>query len=343
MYHAHEYHVISIESEAALEASGRFLGLMVMMMKPGCIICLGALLACLLFASASAAEVSLDRDRIASNEKITATVTNLTDGTHYSQKTTVYQYMEPGMPSAFGSDNITWPFAHEDDVFTMSNENTTQNQVYIGHWWPQTQGGGYEDGLWTGNSKSGRWSDSIHYGDDQTGVYHTTWYSTPAKDARIVTSTFWINGTKTSGSEDFEEELSFWTVNPAEVEIEWYDNNVLHDSESFKLDAVDGAYFIAVPDTLKTGNKIKFTLIPASGKTVKSTWWSFDAEKHLKTWNSRARSPNFFFPRWASGFQSPLVKITYRDGSTETVERTDYVNVISDRVQRTRFFDTKPN
>lgn len=316
---------------------------MVMKMKLAYTICLGALLACLLFASASAADVTLSKDRIASNDKITAKVTDLADGTHYSQKTTVVQYMEPGMPSAFGSDNITWPFVHADDVFKMSNENTTHNQVYIGHWWPQTQGGGYEDGLWTGNSKNGKWSDSVNYADDQTGVYHTTWYSTPAKDATIVTSTFWINGTKTSGSEDFEEELSFWSVNPADVTIEWYDNNVLADTESFKLDAVEGAYFIAVPDTLKTGNKIKFTLIPASGKTVKSTWWSFDAEKHLKTWNSRARNPNFFYPRWASGFQSPLVKITYKDGSTETVERTDYVNVISDRIPRTRYFDHNPN
>lgn len=314
-----------------------------MMMKLGYTACLGALLACLLVAGASAAEVSLDKDRIASNEKVTATVTDLADGTHYSQKTTVYQYMEPGMPSAFGSKNITWPFVHADDVFSMSNQNTTQNLVYIGHWWPENRGGGYEDGLWTGPSKKGAWSDSVHYGDDQTGTYHTTWYADPQKDARIVTSTFWINGTKTSGSDDFDEELEFWTVNPAVVEIEWYDNNVLHDTVSFELDAIDGAHFIAVPDTLKTGNKIGFKLIPASGKTVKSTWWSFDAENHLKTWNSRARNPNFFYPRWASGFQSPLVEITYKDGSTEKVELTDYVNVISDRIPRTRFFDHTPN
>lgn len=312
-------------------------------MKPVYSLYLGALLLCLFVASAGAVSVSFDKHEIASNEKITASVTGLADGTHYSQKTTVYQYLKPDMPSAIGSNNITWPFAHEDDIFTMSTENTTHNQVYIGHWWPQSRGGGYEDGLWTGNSKNGKWSDSVHYANDQTGIYHTSWYSTPEKDAKIVTSTYWINGTKLSGSNDFSDELSFWTVNPAHVEVKWYVDNVLADSDSFTLKAVDGAYFIAVPDTLKTGDKIKFTLIPASGKTVKSTWWSFDAGKHLKTWNSRARNPNFFYPRWASGLQSPLVEITYKDGAKETVERTNYVNVISDRVPRTRFFDNNPN
>jgi len=312
-------------------------------MKPVYMLYLGALLVCLFSASASAASVSFDKKEIASNEKITANVTDLADGTHYAQKTTVYQYMMPGMPSAFGSANITWPFVHDDDVFTMINENTTQNQVYIGHWWPKDRGGGYEDGLWTGNSKNGDWSDTFNYETEQTGIYHTTWYSTPQKDAGIVTSTYWINGTKLSGADDFTDELSFWTVNPAMVEVEWYEDNELAASDSFTLDAVDGAYFIAVPDTLKTGNKIKFTLIPASGKTVKSAWWSFDAEKHLKTWNSRNRNPNFFYPRWASGFQSPLVEIAYKDGTTGTVERKDYVNVISDSVPLTRFFDNKPN
>jgi hypothetical protein len=316
---------------------------MVVKMKPVHSFYIGVLVVCLLFASASAAEVSFNKDKIASNEKITATVTGLADGTHYSQKTTVYQYMMPGMPSAMGSNDITWPFVHKDNLFTMTNENTTHNQVYIGHWWPASQGGGYEDGIWSGPSHKGEWSDSVRLSDDQTGTYHTTWYSTPEKDATIVTSTYWINGTKISGPADFTEDLTFWTVNPAVVEVKWYDDGVLHDSESFTLDPVAGAYFVAVPDTLKTGDKIKFTLIPASGKTVKSTWWSFDAEKHLKTWNSRARNPNFFYPRWASGLQSPLVEITYKDGSTETVERTGYVNVISDRVTRTQYIDSTPN
>lgn len=316
---------------------------MMMMMKPGHILWTGILLVCLCAAGASAVSVSFDKNEIASNEVITATVADLADGTHYAQKTTVYQYLEPGMPSAFGSGNITLPFAHDDDVFEMITENTTQNQVYIGHWWPKEKGGGYEDGLWTGKSTKGEWSDTFHYQTEQTGTYHTTWYSEPEKDAKIVTSTYWINGTKLSGDKGFSEELTFWTVNPALVEVEWYDNNVLHDSASFTLAPVDGAYFIAVPDTLKTGDKIGFKLIPASGKTVKSAWWSFDAAKHLKTWNSRNRNPNFFYPRWAAGFQSPLVKLEYKDGSTETVERTDYVNVIPNSVPLTRFFDNKPN
>ena len=315
------------------------------MMKPGHALWTGILLDCLFAAGASAASVSFDKKAIESNEVITATVAGLEDGTHYSQKTTIYQYLQPGMPSAFGTDgtdDIDWPFVHEKDVFVMINENTTKNQVYIGHWWPEDRGGGYEDGLWTGNSKKGVWKESVQYTDEQTGTYHTTWYSEPEKGATIVTSTYWINGTKLSGSEDFEQELAFWTVNPSLVEMEWYDDNELTASGSFTLGAVDGGYFFAVPDTVKTGDKVKFTLIPASGKKVKHAWWSFDAEQHLKTWNSRNKNPNFFYPAWASGFQSPLVEVTYQDGSTEKIERTDAVQVIPDSVTLTRYFDNRP-
>lgn len=314
---------------------------MVMKMKLGYTLCLGALLACLLIASASAVDVSLSKDKVASNEKLTAKVTGLADGIQYTQKVTVIQHMEPGMPSAFGCEDVDWAFTHKDDALKMSNEGTTQNQVYIGHWWPENKA--FENGLWTGASKSGKWSDSVHYADHQSGNYCTSWYSKPASGVNTVTSTFSISGTKEAGPNNFEQELSFWSVNPATVEIEWYANGDLKASKSFELDAVDGAYFFAVPDTLKAGNKIKFTLIPASGKTVKSTWWSFDADKHLNTWNSRARDPNFYYPRWASGLQSPLVKITYTDGSTETVKRTDNVDVISARIPITRYFDSTPN
>ena len=68
---------------------------------------------------------------------------------------------------------------------------------------------------------------------------------------------------------------------------------------------------------------MKFTVTPASGKSVSAVWWSFDAPAHLNTWNSRATNPTFFYP--SAGTFSPLVKITYTDGSTETVQRTGYI------------------
>ncbi len=84
-----------------------------------------------------------------------------------------------------------------------------------------------------------------------------------------------------------------------------------------------GASFTAAPLTAPKGSAVKFTLAPASGKTVSAAWWSFDAPAHLNTWNSRATNPTFFYP--SAGTFSPLVKITYTDGSTETVQRTNYV------------------
>jgi hypothetical protein len=84
-----------------------------------------------------------------------------------------------------------------------------------------------------------------------------------------------------------------------------------------------GANFTAAPLSAPRGSAVKFTLSPAAGKTVASAWWSFDAPAHLNAWNSRATSPTFFYP--AAGSFSPLVKIAYTDGSTETVQRTNYV------------------
>ncbi len=327
---------------------------LVIQMKGWQTLSIGTLLVCLFVAGAGAVSISLDKTDLASNEEITATVTDMVDGVHYEQKITVVQHIKPGMPSAFGANNITWPFAHEDDKFVMTNENTLSNKVYIGHWWPadgKDPQSGYEDGLWQSNSVNGKWRDVFNYEFDQTGTYHTTWYSKPESGADTVTSTFTIYGTKLSGPEDFVEKTSFWSVNPADVTIEWFADDVLVSSETITLDDVGGAYFIAIPDVLKVGNKISFTLIPASGKKVaagtgyfdQSVWWSFDADDHLKTWNSRLRNPNFYYPRWASGFQSPLVEIKYTDGSKETVERSDYVQIISDRVSRTRFFDYHAN
>ncbi len=85
----------------------------------------------------------------------------------------------------------------------------------------------------------------------------------------------------------------------------------------------DAASFTAAPLSASKGTAVKFTLTPKTGKTVRSAWWSFDATNHLNTWNSRDTNPTFFYP--AKGTFSPLVKITYTDGSTETVEKTNYV------------------
>ncbi|ACL16677.1 periplasmic copper-binding [Methanosphaerula palustris E1-9c] len=80
------------------------------------------------------------------------------------------------------------------------------------------------------------------------------------------------------------------------------------------------ASFVAVPATAPHGSAVKFTVTPATGKSISSALWSFDAPAHLNTWNSGAVNPTFFYP--AAGTFSPLVKITYTDGSSETVERT---------------------
>ena len=84
-----------------------------------------------------------------------------------------------------------------------------------------------------------------------------------------------------------------------------------------------GASFTASPTTAPKGAAVKFTVTPASGKAVKAAWWSFDETAHLNTWNSRNLNPTFYYP--AKGTFSPLVKLTYTDGSTETVQRTGYI------------------
>ncbi len=84
-----------------------------------------------------------------------------------------------------------------------------------------------------------------------------------------------------------------------------------------------GASFIAVPVTAPHGSAVKFTVTPAAGRTVRAAWWTFDSVAHYATWNSRAINPTFFYP--SAGTFSPLVKLTYSDGSTETVARAYYV------------------
>ncbi len=83
------------------------------------------------------------------------------------------------------------------------------------------------------------------------------------------------------------------------------------------------ASFTAAPLSASKGTAVKFRLAPAAGKAIRSAWWSFDKVGHLNTWNSRDTNPTFFYP--AAGAYTPLVKITYTDGTIETVERVDYV------------------
>ena len=84
------------------------------------------------------------------------------------------------------------------------------------------------------------------------------------------------------------------------------------------------ASFTAAPQTAAYGSAVKFKVTPATGKTISSAWWSFDATGHMDTWNSRNINPTFFYPR--AGTFSPLVKLIYTDGTTETVQRTGYIH-----------------
>jgi hypothetical protein len=83
------------------------------------------------------------------------------------------------------------------------------------------------------------------------------------------------------------------------------------------------ATFTAAPLSAPHGSAVKFALAPASGKSISSAWWSFDAAAHLNTWNSRTVSPTFFYP--SAGTFTPLVEISYTDGTTETITRANYI------------------
>jgi hypothetical protein len=88
--------------------------------------------------------------------------------------------------------------------------------------------------------------------------------------------------------------------------------------------AVQGAAtFTAAPVTAPKGSAVKFTVTAAPGKTIKSAWWSFDATAHMNTWNSRTINPTFYYP--SRGTFSPLVQLTYTDGSTQTIRKDSYI------------------
>lgn len=84
-----------------------------------------------------------------------------------------------------------------------------------------------------------------------------------------------------------------------------------------------GASFVAVPTTAPHGSAVKFTVTPAAGKKIGAAWWTFDSTAHYSTWNSRNINPTFYYPR--AGTFSPLVKISYMDGSSETVGKANYI------------------
>jgi len=77
------------------------------------------------------------------------------------------------------------------------------------------------------------------------------------------------------------------------------------------------------PTSARPGDQIRFMVTPMAGKTIRSAWWTFDMVGHYGTWNSREVNPSFFYPK--AGTYTPLVKLIYTDGSTQTVERTNAV------------------
>jgi hypothetical protein len=217
---------------------------------------------------AGAVSVVADKHSYVSNETINYTVTNMTDGVNYSQKTTVYQYLQPGKQSEFGNNNITWPFAHKNDMFNMTNFNTTYNTVVIGHWWPPSKGGGYEQASWDGYSSDivssdgtkvikNTWNRTFNYEFDETGTYLSHWKASPAAGASFVTSIFWINGTKLSGPVNFSMNTSVWSVNPAVIHIDWYENNTPTTNDWFTLDVTPEAVasYVAGGGSLPAGSE----------------------------------------------------------------------------------------
>ncbi len=211
-------------------------------------ICMVAALLCAIVvgASASTVAVNVSKHTVVSNETVTSTVTNMLNNTHYSQKTTFYQYVKLGSPSEIAT-KTAWPFMLKDDVFIVSTANTTDNNVYIEHQWPPERGGGNES-LWlNGTSTSGAWTRSHHFETNQTGSYGTAWHSVPLSGAGIVTSTFWINGTKISGPNNFTQGITAWVRNPTLVELEYYENDVFATRDSFTID-----WAVPIPTTIPT-------------------------------------------------------------------------------------------
>ena len=243
-------------------------------------ICAIAALLCLLCLGAGAVSVIEDHNKhdYVSNETITFTVTNMPDGVNYAQKTTVYQYITPGNGSEFGTNNITWPFAHENDVFAMMNINTTYNSVVIGHWWPPAKGSSYEEATWNGYSADivtpdgtvvkSTWNESFNYEFDQTGTYVSHWKATPAPGATIVTSIFYVNGTKVSGPSDFTQNTSVWSKNPALVQVDWYENNTLASQDWFTINVDKTAVPTYVPGSSSDSGSESY---PGSGSGSGST------------------------------------------------------------------------
>jgi len=219
-------------------------------------LCAVAVLLCVLVAGAGAitVNVSVNKHNFTSNETIRSVVENMDDGVYYSQKTTFFQYMRPGEPSELGTNNVTWPFAHRENVFNMTNVGTVNNSVLIGHWWPPERGGSFEELRFDGASHDivapngtvveGTWNRSFRYDDEQIGTYMTHWYADTLPGVRVVESTFWINGTKLQGPTSFMENTSFWSRNPALVTLDYYEDNTHAAHDWFTID-MDGPVYPA--------------------------------------------------------------------------------------------------
>lgn len=193
-------------------------------MKPVYSLCAVALLAGLLVMGAGAVTVTVDKHDYKSGETISPRIAGMTVGTNYSMKVSVDQFMKAGVPSAIGNTNITVPFSLGNDSFNVTNVNTTQNSIIIGHWWPS---GAYEEAVFNGTSVNGVFTRTYAYEFNETGFYTSKWIATPVAGASIVTSVFWINGTKMVGPDEFTATSSISTVNPAVAWIEIYENNRL--------------------------------------------------------------------------------------------------------------------
>lgn len=213
-----------------------------------------SILLALLVAGACAVTVTADKHDYKSGETISTHVSGMTIGANYSLKVTVDQFMQPGLPSAVGNTNITWPFSLTKDSFNVTQVNTTQNSVIIREY---DRAGEYHEGVFNGSSTNGVFTRAFTFRYDETGTYSSQWVATPMPGAAIVTSIYTINGTKLTGVDEFTANSSVATINPAVARLEIYENDVLQISERFTIDAA------AVPTIVPT-------LTPGSGSDSES-------------------------------------------------------------------------
>lgn len=178
----------------------------------------------------------------------------------------------------------------------------------------------------------------------QDGTY-TAKFNAANPDAANKPIDVYVDGVR-AGTVQIGTTGSFWTYRqftlPVALTAGTHQLKLAFPSDRFNLDYVEfatggsvvttpttpasgGASISAAPNPVAKSSMIRFTLKPAAGKTIRSAWWTFDKVGHYGTWNSRAFNPAFYYPK--AGTYTPLVKVTYTDGTTETVERTNFVTV----------------